>query len=59
MVDVPVKPPAPVPPGAHLEKRRYERPEIIRYGSVAKLTQGARTANADSAMGGMMGFSCL
>ena len=30
------------------ERRPYTRPELIEYGSVAKLTQGTRTRQGDN-----------
>ncbi len=35
-------------PDAAQPKRPYVKPRLIEYGSVAKLTQGTRTKQADS-----------
>jgi hypothetical protein len=39
-------------PEAAQRKRPYSKPRLIEYGSVAKLTQGTRTRNADSPAAG-------
>lgn len=36
------------PEAERAERRPYTRPELIEYGSVAKLTQGTRTRQADN-----------
>jgi hypothetical protein len=40
----------PTPEGG---KKPYERPRLIEYGSIAKLTQGSMTVGADSGPAGM------
>jgi hypothetical protein len=40
-------------------KRPYRRPQLIEYGSVAKLTQGTRTTQSDGGGGGGFKMSCL
>jgi hypothetical protein len=41
--------------GAHgaKAKRRYRPPELVEYGSIAKLTHGTLTVQLDLLMGGM------
>jgi hypothetical protein len=34
-------------------KRRYRPPELVEYGSIAKLTHGTLTVQLDLLMGGM------
>jgi hypothetical protein len=34
-------------------KRRYRPPELVEYGSIAKLTHGTLTVQIDLLMGGM------
>jgi hypothetical protein len=34
-------------------KRRYRQPELVEYGSIAKLTHGTLTVQIDLLMGGM------
>ena len=34
-------------------KRRYRSPELVEYGSIAKLTHGTLTVQLDLLMGGM------
>jgi hypothetical protein len=34
------------------QKRPYSKPKLIEYGSVAKLTQGTRTKQADTPAAG-------
>jgi hypothetical protein len=43
-------------------KRRYRPPELVEYGSIAKLTHGTLTVQLDLLMGGMrmgMEMMCL
>lgn len=40
-------------------KRPYRKPQLIEYGSVAKLTQGTRTTQNDGGAGGGFKMSCL
>lgn len=42
------------PPDAHSARRKrlYAKPRLIEYGSVAKLTQGTRTKQADTPAAG-------
>jgi hypothetical protein len=42
------------PSDAHSAQRRrpYAKPRLIEYGSIAKLTQGTRTKQADSPAAG-------
>ena len=51
----------PAPSGARGARRKpYRSPELTEYGSVAKLTQGTLTMNADSKGGGFsMKAPCL
>ena len=42
----------------HGTRRSYRKPELIEYGSVAKLTQGTRTTQSDGVGGGFK-MSCL
>lgn len=46
-------PPDPMPAAS---RRPYHTPELIEYGSVAKLTQGGGMSGTD---GSMMMFGCL
>lgn len=39
-------------------RRAYRKPQLIEYGSVAKLTQGTRTTQSDGVGGGFK-MSCL
>ena len=39
-------------------RRPYRKPQLVEYGSVAKLTQGTRTAQSDGVGGGFK-MSCL
>ena len=39
-------------PDAAQPKRPYAKPRLIEYGSVAKLTQGTRTKQADTPAAG-------
>ena len=39
-------------PDASQQKRPYAQPKLIEYGSVAKLTQGTRTKQADTPAAG-------
>ena len=43
---------APETRGAPQTKRAYTKPKLIEYGSVAKLTQGTRTRQADTPAAG-------
>jgi hypothetical protein len=43
---------APETPGSAPTKRAYAKPKLIEYGSVAKLTQGTRTKQADTPAAG-------
>jgi hypothetical protein len=45
----------PQPPS--VDRRPYHQPELIEYGSVAKLTQGTLSVGADAGPGMMM--ACL
>ena len=38
--------------GQAQQKRPYTKPKLIEYGSVAKLTQGTRTKQADTPAAG-------
>jgi hypothetical protein len=40
-------------------KRAYKTPELIEYGSVAKLTQGGKGSMGDGAIFGDMMMMCL
>jgi hypothetical protein len=41
------------------ERRAYQSPALVEYGSVAKLTQGTLTVGADGPGGGMKNSMCL
>lgn len=40
-------------------KRRYQKPRLIEYGSVAKLTRGTKSITNDAAGGGKKSKACL
>lgn len=40
-------------------KRAYSTPKLIEYGSVAKLTRGTRSVQADATGGGFAKKTCL
>jgi hypothetical protein len=42
----------PEPPGSAPTKRAYAKPQLIEYGSIAKLTQGTMTKQADTPAAG-------
>jgi hypothetical protein len=37
----------------------YTKPELVEYGSVAKLTQGSLTVGNDGPLGGFKNMMCL
>jgi hypothetical protein len=45
--------------GGREPKRAYTTPQLIEYGSVAKLTRGTRSVQADNTGGGFSKKSCL
>jgi hypothetical protein len=45
--------PSPTASRGRERKRRYRRPELVEYGSIAKLTHGTLTVQLDLLMGGM------
>ncbi|HZR23167.1 MAG TPA: lasso RiPP family leader peptide-containing protein [Vicinamibacterales bacterium] len=47
------------PAGAPRRKRRYQKPELIEYGSVAKLTRGSKSVTSDAVGGGKKSKACL
>jgi hypothetical protein len=40
-------------------RKPYRSPELVEYGSVAKLTQGSVSATSDGKTGGKKGSICL
>ena len=40
-------------------KRPYRRPELVEYGSVAKLTKGSKSINSDAPSAGLKSKVCL
>ncbi len=40
-------------------KRPYRRPELVEYGSVAKLTKGSKSINSDAPSAGLKQKVCL
>ena len=42
-----------------VSRRGYERPMLVEYGPVAKLTQGTMTVSNDGPMGGHRMAMCL
>lgn len=53
------RPPAPADNKRGTKKRAYTSPKLIEYGSVAKLTRGTRSIQADLTGGGFAKKSCL
>lgn len=53
------RPPAPADVKQGTAKRAYTSPKLIEYGSVAKLTRGTRSIQADATGGGFSKKSCL
>lgn len=46
-------------PGGSVGRRPYAKPVLTEYGSIAKLTQGTRTTQADGGAGGGFKMTCL
>jgi hypothetical protein len=40
-------------------RRPYRRPELVEYGSVAKLTRGSKSVNADGTTNQQKAMVCL